>query len=67
MDRLAYIMEAEGGELSAEEYLDGLAELIADGTIWQLQGSWQRSAYYSLEMGFIDHDGTVLRYPEEVA
>lgn len=66
MNHLDFIMAAESGELEAEEYLDGLAEMIKDGTVWQLQGSWQRAAYYAVEMGFISPEGDVLRYPEPV-
>lgn len=65
---LEFIMRVEGGSgepLSPEEYIDGVAALVADGTITHLQGSWQRAAASLIDQGFIDFDGTVIRYPDE--
>lgn len=65
-DSLAFIMAVEGGTLeSAEQYVDGMAEMIRSGLAWSLQGSWQRAAASMIERGYVSQDGNVLRYPEE--
>lgn len=44
---------------------DALAYLIMTGDIWELQGSYLRSAMDAIKNGIISEDGKVLRYPED--
>lgn len=65
MDALGFIMAAESGDIdSAEGYIDGMATLIKSGTVWGLQGSWQRAAANVIEQGYVSPEGEVLAYPE---
>lgn len=68
MDTLTFIMavEGDGEDLTTESYIDGMANMIKIGTVWHLQGSWQRAACAMIEQGYIDPQGNVLCYPEEV-
>lgn len=62
---LDFIMRLEGDGLdNAEEVIDGMAHLIADGTAWKLQGSYGRFAQAMIDAGWIDADGNVLAYPD---
>ena len=52
MNHLDFILKFEGGELeSHEEFVEGFQELIDDGTVWQLQGMYGRTAVQLLEAG----------------
>jgi hypothetical protein len=65
VDSLAFIMALEGGEtLSAEQVIDGFAELVESGMAWQLQGSYGRMAAAMIQSGWIDGEGNVLEYPD---
>lgn len=66
MSALDFIIavETDLASLSTEEFMDGMAELIRTGTVFHLQGSWQRAAFSLIDQGFIDRDGAVLHYPE---
>jgi hypothetical protein len=59
-DAVAFIMDAEGGDMDWEEYLAGMAQMIARGIVWHLQGSWQRAARSLIEAGHISESGEVL-------
>jgi hypothetical protein len=52
-DAVGFIMSMEGcgGELSAEEIVDGYQHLIDSGMIFSLQGSWQRAAQAMIDAG----------------
>lgn len=42
---LDFIMDFEGGQIeSADRIVEGVQAMIDDGTIYHLQGSWQRLA-----------------------
>jgi hypothetical protein len=61
-------MDVEGGglsEMSAERYIDGMAEMIRTRLAFNLQGSWGRAAQAMIDNGWIDQDGNVLNYPED--
>ena len=64
MDALDFIMTYEAGECTANEVVDGFAQLVSSGTAWHLQGSYGRAAAALIERGFIDRAGNILRYPE---
>lgn len=59
------IIALENGELSNEQAVDVLAELIGDGTAWRLQGWYGRMAKGLIEEGYVSPSGEVLRYPGE--
>lgn len=61
MELLNFIIAAEEGDVTPEEYLEGMAELIATGLVWELQGSWQRAAATLIEQGIIDCSGNILQ------
>jgi hypothetical protein len=66
----SFIIRAESAledeeQLSAEEWVDGVAELVKSGVIVHLQGSWQRCAAKLIELGYIDAQGNVLGYPDD--
>lgn len=66
MNQVDFIMRYEAGELeSAEEYIDGFAELIRTGLAWQLQGSYGRAAHSLIEQGYIKPNGEVTCYPTD--
>lgn len=66
MDTLSFIMALEGGdeELTIEQYVDGMAELVRTGAAWSLQGSYGRAAALLIESGYVSPDGEVIEYPE---
>jgi len=44
------IIAYENGELTDQEVVELFRELIETGTIWHLQGSYQRAAQYLLDV-----------------
>lgn len=53
------IIAYETGELSPPEMVEMFSEMIADGTVWHLQGSYGRTAAALIESGWIASDGTI--------
>lgn len=60
-DRVDQIIAFEQGDLDAEGTLALFAGLIADGTAWDLQGSYGRTADFLIRNGIISADGEILR------
>lgn len=58
------IIAFEQGELDSNEVLDLFAGLIASGLVWQLQGTYGRTAHDLIEDGWISHEGEVLKRDE---
>ena len=50
----------ESGEMDEREAVDFIATLVATGTVWVLQGSYQRAAAALIRDGFITVEGEVL-------
>lgn len=50
-DVLDFIMRYEAGEASYDETVEGFQQMIDDGTVWQLQGSYGRTAERLIERG----------------
>ncbi len=46
-----FIVAYEAGELDEEESIVGFQKLIDSGLVWQLQGSYGRTAKYLIEAG----------------
>ena len=52
-DLAARITEYEQGELSEDEIVDLFQDLLANGIVWELQGSYQRVAEEFISRGLI--------------
>ena len=55
------IIAYEGGELPEEEILELFSELIKTGTIYTLQGCYQRTAQSLIDNGYISGKGEILK------
>jgi len=51
MDRVDKIMAYEGGDMSGTEVCEFFQEMINDGLVWQLQGSYGRAAHHLITSG----------------
>lgn len=55
-----FVMRVESGdEMTAVEYVEGCALLIASGLAQGLQGSWQRALHSLIEQGVVSAEGVV--------
>jgi hypothetical protein len=63
-DFLDQIIEYESGELNDKEIIEMFSEMIQDGTVWQLQGSYGRTASAFIESGWLDEKGNILKTPK---
>ena len=61
MDIVSKITEFEGGQLTGNEALELFSELLKTGTIYSLQGYYQRTMNDLIRNGFIDKKGNILR------
>lgn len=61
-DLVDHIIAYEQGELSDLETLHLFAALIADGSVWSLQGSYGRAAKSLIESGLITQSGDITEY-----
>ena len=52
-DSLDFIMRYEGGKCSEEEVVEGFQHLLDEGLVWQLQGSYGRTASSLIAAGLI--------------
>jgi hypothetical protein len=59
------IIAYEQGDLDADATVDLFAALVKNGTAWSLQGHYGRTAQALIDHGYIDPDGTVLKYLED--
>lgn len=53
------IIAYEGGELDERGTVELFAEGIKSGMVWQLQGSYGRTAKSLIEAGYIDESGKI--------
>ncbi len=60
------IIAYENGDLDEHESIMLFGELIRTGVVWQLQGSYGRTAAALINGGFISADGTVTATLERV-
>jgi hypothetical protein len=51
------IIAFESGELDTDEVLDLFSELVSDGTVWSLQGSYGRTASALIDAGYLTPEG----------
>ena len=52
MDIVDKIIAFENGDLSDEATIEFFQEMIDDGTVWTLQGSYGRTAQHLLDEGY---------------
>lgn len=52
-DAVAWIIDYECGQLRFEEVLDGFQRLLDSGLVWQLQGSYGRTAVDLIRGGYL--------------
>jgi hypothetical protein len=58
-DAVNFIMDYEGGAMNSEDMVSGFAALVRNGTVWQLQGNYGRTASHLIEIGVLDREGNV--------
>jgi len=51
-DVVGFIMDFECGDVSEDRMIEGFQHLIDDGTVWQLQGFYGRTAESLIEQGY---------------
>jgi len=51
-DVVGFIMDFESGDISEGRLIEGFQHLIDDGTVWQLQGFYGRTAEALIEQGY---------------
>jgi len=51
-DVVGFIMDFESGDISEKRLIEGFQHLIDDGTVWQLQGFYGRTAEALIEQGY---------------
>lgn len=51
------LMDYEAGELDQDQILDLFADLVRSGTVWALQGSYQRTAHELINAGLLSPTG----------
>jgi hypothetical protein len=52
-DRVFQIMQYEAGEMDRDEMVAFFQSLVDDGTVWQLQGHYGRTAAALIEAGYV--------------
>ena len=57
-DTVGFVIDFESGNLSEEDVIEGFQHLINDGTVWQLQGSYGRTAAALIEAGLCEESHT---------
>jgi len=57
MDYIDKIIAYENGEMTDEEIVEFFQELIDEGTVWHLQGSYGRLASDLIDMGMCNARG----------
>ena len=58
-DVVGFTMDYECGTLDEDAIIAGFQQLINSGTVWQLQGSYGRTAHALIEHGFCTPAGEV--------
>lgn len=53
-DAVSFIMDYEGGALDEDEIIAGFQHMLDTGIVWQLQGSYGRTAAALLDAGLIE-------------
>jgi len=61
-DRVDNIIAYESGQLTDIQTIEFFADLISSGIVWNLQGSYGRTAAHLIDGGYIDANGTILKH-----
>lgn len=59
MDLVDKIIAWESGELEGKQTLELFAELIENGQVWTLQGTYGRTASSLIDRGLISEEGLI--------
>jgi hypothetical protein len=59
-DFLDQIMEYESGELNDKGIIEMFSDMVKDGTVWLLQGSYRRTAEVFIFNKILDKQGNIL-------
>ena len=51
-DVVGFIIQFENGDVDEDEVIEGFQHLIDSGIVWQLQGSYGRTAIALIEAGY---------------
>jgi len=60
------IIDFENGILSEVDSIKMFSRLLESGTLWHLQGFYQRSAYDMVNAGWLSMDGKILINLDEI-
>jgi hypothetical protein len=52
MDKVDFIIALESGEATDEQIIENFQKMIDDGTVWQLQGFYGRTAKALINAGY---------------
>jgi hypothetical protein len=66
MSIIDFIHRYESEPMPTNDVINGFAILIEAGVIGSLQGSYGRTAHALMSAGYIDTDGKVLAYPDQL-
>jgi hypothetical protein len=64
-DVVGAVIDFEGGDMSPNRVIEFFSHLLKTGMAWKLQGSYGRAAQSLIAEGYLERDGTILRYPQE--
>jgi hypothetical protein len=56
-DTVGFLVAYENGELDFDEVVEGFQALVDNGTVWHLQGHYQRTAVAMLAAGHLQSKG----------
>jgi hypothetical protein len=59
-DFLDQIMDYESGELNDKGIIEMFSDIVKDGTVWSLQGSYGRTAEVFIFNEILDKQGNIL-------
>ena len=60
------LVDYENDALSPREEVELFSALVADGTVWVLQGHYGRTARALIDQGLLYEDGTISAYAEDL-
>jgi hypothetical protein len=66
MDIVQKIIEYESEGMNLKDTVDFFSELFKQGKISHLQGSYQRTAQNLIDIGILDNQGKILKYPDDL-
>jgi hypothetical protein len=61
MDLVDRVLAFETGEMTPNEQIKLFSEMVKDGSVWELQGSYGRGAKWLMEKGYLAPNGDILK------